>query len=226
LPSEKEQPIKTETQILNEWRLAEWFPQADPKIIDQLKGYRDELLKFNKAINLISIKSGESPDLIHFADSIIAAKTIMEKTGPAEFYDFGSGNGFPGLVLAICHPQMRVKLLDLDQRKCEFLKHVISKLQVKNASVLNQSVESLPGGSVDFAVSRGFAGLTKSLLVCRKCFKIGGFYYVMKGEEWGSEVADLPTQLCRVWQPEHVSDYRLPVGEIRHSIIRCKKLSD
>lgn len=208
------------------WRIDSWFPELDETVRKRLKIYHDELLKFNKSINLISVKTIGHADAVHFADCILACKMVLASTTVDEMYDFGSGNGFPGVIMAIMYPKVKVHMIELDQRKAEFLKHCVAALGITNADVMIRAVESLPLGSVKFAMTRGFASITKALLVSRKVFAKGGRMYHMKSEEWASEVAQIPTQLCSFWAPSLVGEYKLPVGEVKFSIVKTEKIAD
>lgn len=223
--TDKQAPPEKPPENMVQWRVKEWFPQLTEQQQADLKKYHAELIKFNAVLNLISAKTMPISDNVHFADCLLGAK-MLEKKSVDTIYDFGSGNGFPGLIFAMMFPKWQVKLVEIDVRKSEFLKHMISNLKLLNAEVLLKSVEELPEKSVGFAVSRGFAGLSKSLIIARRCFRKGGVYFHMKSEEWLSEVASLPSQLCTLWEPSLIGDYRLPVGEIQYSIIQTKKLND
>ncbi|MCX7978379.1 MAG: class I SAM-dependent methyltransferase, partial [Bdellovibrionaceae bacterium] len=82
-----------------------------------------------------------------------------------------------------------------------------------------------PQGSVEHCVSRGLANISKSILLTRKIVKSGGVFYHMKGESWANEIADIPTQLCSIWSPALVKEYRLPVGEARFALVKTTKIS-
>lgn len=215
-------------EAVPQWRIPEWFSQLDLKHLKALHDYHKILIKFNSSLNLVSPRSLLVADALHFADSIFASQVIWTKgqcRGP--LYDFGSGNGFPGIVFAILYPSVQVILIDIDVRKCEFLKTVIHTLDLKNCKVENIQVDKLPERSVKFAVSRGFANISKSILMVRKVFSPDGVYFHMKSEEWPKEVAEIPTALCSYWTPEHVADYKIPVGEIKFAVvktIRTKKM--
>jgi 16S rRNA (guanine527-N7)-methyltransferase len=208
------------------WRIDQWFPDLDPQVSQQLKKYHDELMRFNRTVNLIGVKTIPVADAIHFADSILSSRLIA-KTGPIpEIYDFGSGNGFPGLVYAVLHPTTKVHLVEFDGRKAEFLKHVAAHLALKNVTVHIRAVESLPEKSVKVAMSRGFAPIAKAILLSRKVFQQGGVYYHLKSEEWATEVGQIPTQLCSFWTPGLVGEYRLPIGEVRFAVVKTDKIGD
>jgi len=209
-----------------QWRIDQWFPDLDVGVRDQLKKFHDELMRFNKTVNLIGVKTIPVADAIHFADSILASRLISQSGAIPEIYDFGSGNGFPGIVYAVLHPKTKVHMVEIDGRKAEFLKHSAAHLGLKNVTVHIRAVESLPEKSVKVAMSRGFAPIAKAILLSRKIFQQGGVYYHLKSEEWATEVGQIPTQLCSFWTPGLVGEYKLPVGEIRFAVVKTDKIGD
>ena len=214
----------TSDQVVN-WRIKTWFTDLDEKIQDQLKAYFTELQKFNKVVNLVSAKTLLHADAIHFADSILAARIVRKKANKNVYlYDLGSGNGFPGLVYGILFPDQKVILIDSDERKSEFLKHIADSLGLVNVVVQNKKIEMLPQNTIEQAICRGFAPLPKALLTLRKIVKKGGNVYHLKSEEWALEVSQIPTQLCSMWQPALEAEYKLPVGDIKMFVVRTSKL--
>ncbi|KHD87243.1 MAG: 16S rRNA methyltransferase [Bdellovibrio sp. ArHS] len=208
------------------WRIDEWFPDLSPETRTRLKAYHEELLKFNRTLTLISPKTVFVADAVHFADSILASRTIQRSNPKIDkITDVGSGNGFPGMVFAILYPQIQVTLLDIDQKKCEFLKHLASHLKLSNVTVENKNVESLPENSLQYAMARGFANISRTILSCRKVMQKGGAFYHLKSEEWGIEVGEIPTQLCSIWTPSLVGEYKLPVGAVKFSVVKTDKIA-
>ncbi|MEK7356088.1 MAG: RsmG family class I SAM-dependent methyltransferase, partial [Bdellovibrionota bacterium] len=110
-------------------RFKKWFPDLDSGALERVATYSQELLRFNKTINLISATTIKNADAVHFADCVSAC-LVVEKhmVTNAPLYDFGSGSGLPGLVFAILFPKHKVVLVDRDQRKLEFCKHVVGTL--------------------------------------------------------------------------------------------------
>ncbi len=206
------------------WRIPEWFPHLTPSQQDNFKKLHDELIKFNKAINLIGSATVTNADLIHFADSILASEAILQHTAEPTIYDIGSGNGFPGLVLAILAPNRKIVVVERDRRKGEYLKHVKATLQLENVSVLVDSVQSLPENSVDCAVSRGFASITKAILMLRRAFRPDGEYFHIKGDSWSRELGEIPTQLCGFWRPGLLTEYHLPITRTKMALIVTKRV--
>ncbi|NUN05410.1 MAG: 16S rRNA (guanine(527)-N(7))-methyltransferase RsmG [Bdellovibrio sp.] len=208
------------------WRIEEWFPGLSPDIKSRLKAYHQELIKFNRTVNLISPKTVFVADALHFSDSILAAQTIHRYNPTIEkIYDLGSGNGFPGMIFALLFPKVQVVLVDNDQKKCEFLVHLSRVLNISNVTIEKKNIETLPEGSVQYAMVRGLASISKCLLMMRKPIPKGGVLYHLKGEEWGIEVGEIPTQLCSIWSPSLVGEYKLPIGSVKFSVIKTDKIS-
>lgn len=222
--AKKANALGDQTQIF--WRIPEWYPALGAEKLTKLKIYYDELMKVNKAVNLIGVKTIPMADAIHFADSILACQHIASDQNIDEIYDFGSGNGFPGLIFALLNPKSKVICVDTDERKCEFIKHTAHKMGISNIQVLTTQIEKLPDNSVKFGMSRGLASISKAILMLRKPYKKGGILYHMKGEEWFNEVSNIPTQLCAYWKASLVTEYRLPIGEIKFAIARTEKFAD
>ncbi|MBX3040317.1 MAG: 16S rRNA (guanine(527)-N(7))-methyltransferase RsmG [Bdellovibrionaceae bacterium] len=188
--------------------------------------FHDELHKYNRTLNLVSAKTLPFADAIHFADSILGSQLVYQsQPSLTRIYDLGTGAGFPGLVFAILYPQVEVIVVEADQKKCEFLQHLIDMLSLKNVKVLNQQIETLEANSVQYCMARGLASISKAILLTRKIVPVGGIFYHFKGENWSAEVGEIPTQLCSVWMPALVGDYKLPVGPLRFGIVKTDKIS-
>ncbi len=201
------------------WRVPEWFSDLSIQILDSLRAYYSELIFFNKKMNLVSPRTEEDGDLIHVADGILAAKLILGHSKHGEIYDIGSGNGVPGLIMAILAPDRTFRLVDSDTRKIEFIKHCINKLGLKNCFATHARAEELGEGIMHCGVCRGFAPIGRALLMLRKVADKGCEFYHMKGETWAREVGQLPAQVLASWEPKFLGDYELPKGGAKLSVI-------
>lgn len=225
-----EQPNSNDPEQLKapevQWRLQQWFPDLSATELKNLKKYHEELSKFNKVLNLISPKTLFTADAVHFADSILSSRIVSKKANKNNtIYDVGSGNGFPGLVYGILNLDQKVILLDVDQRKCEFLKHTISSLGLTNVSVENKNVDKLPDNSINQAIMRGFAPLPRAMMQFRKIVSVGGTIFHLKSEEWSLEVSQVPSQLCSIWQPVLEGEYTIPTLAHKMYVVRTDRLS-
>ncbi|MCB0412031.1 MAG: class I SAM-dependent methyltransferase, partial [Bdellovibrionales bacterium] len=141
-------------------------------------------------------------------------------------YDIGSGNGFPGLIMAAMAPNRSFVMVDSDERKMEFIKHAATVLELKNVRFFVGRVESLPKGSVQAGVTRGFASLSGAILPCRGPFAVGSEFYHLKSSSWGREVAEIPTQACSMWAPKLVRNYRIPESSIEMAVVLTSRLTE
>ncbi len=201
------------------WRVPEWFPHLNENTLSKLQSYHAEILHFNKRINLISPRTEADSDATHIADAIFASEILLKTSDKREIYDIGSGNGIPGIVLAILAPDRVVRLLDSDTRKIEFLKHSISKLGLKNCFPTHARAEGLGDEVLTCGICRGFASLAKTLLALRRIAAPGCELFHMKGESWPGEVAEIPAQILASWEPNLVGGYVLPVTGSKLSVI-------
>ena len=86
-----------------------------------LEIYRRELLKWSERVNLVGPEARENLDS-HIDEALVAAD-ILKPCG--EVLDFGSGGGLPAIPMAIVSPEARFHLVEADQKKWAFLKHVV-----------------------------------------------------------------------------------------------------
>lgn len=212
--------------IVNQWRVGNWFADISADVQKKLRIYFDELVKFNKTLTLVSPKTVPAADAIHFSDSILATRVILKAyPGIKEIHDLGSGNGFPGLIIALLSPSTKVVLVEMDQKKSEFLKHIIMALELKNVEILVSKIEDLKDGSVHNAIARGLSSISKVLLLTRTKVVKGGLLFHMKSEQWGMEVSEIPIQLCSAWAPSLLGEYRLPIGEMKFAVIKTERIN-
>src|SRR5512135_36102 len=163
------------------WRVPELFPDLNPEVLERLESYYSELVKFNQKLNLISRRSELDADVTHIADCVIGGRILLEASKSSTIYDVGSGNGLPGMILGILAPERKFVLVDSDMRKVEFLKIAISRMGMANVIAVRGRFEDLEEGSIPCAVSRGFANISKTILLARKPFSVGGEYFHFKG---------------------------------------------
>ncbi len=221
-------PSESSDSLLNGFssRFAEWAPALTSEQVDQLKRYLGELLRFNKKLNLISPGTSQRADTVHILDAVRAWSLVAPHIPKGQtVHDFGSGNGLPGMVAAVLSPDLVLRLVDRDQRKMEFLKHVGSMLGLKNVIFSCQSLQDLEDESVNFAISRGFASVSNSLIQSRRLFTGGGVFYMMKGEGWSRELVEVQPQIFRDWSAEMLGQYGLPESPAEYVVLQARRRS-
>ena len=119
--------------------------------------YQETLIKWQKSINLISKNTIENTWERHFLDSAQLYKFVSDIKG--NIIDFGSGAGFPGMVLAIMSKK-NIHLVESDHKKCVFLKE-IAMLTETDITIHNCRIEDLDFINVDLITCRALASLKK-----------------------------------------------------------------
>ena len=108
-------------------RCAEFGVKIDREITERLNLYGNLLLEWNEKINLTAITAPEDVLYKHFYDCILFFKAVTPDKN-AEIIDVGTGAGFPGMVLKIIRPDLKITLLDSLNKRLLFLNEVISQL--------------------------------------------------------------------------------------------------
>lgn len=220
-PTNKDSKIEKPKKF---WRIPDFFPNLDTEIQQKLLAYQTELIHFNGRINLISTRTEQQADLIHITDCVMASSIILKATEQKQIFDIGSGNGLPGIIIAVLDPTRQVIVVDKDARKMEFLKHVCSRLSLRNVNFYHDRAENIDANLIHCAVSRGFASITKAILALRKPCAVGAEYFHMKSDSWVREIAQIPTQVCSFWEPSLIGEYELPLTNAKFSIVLTKKI--
>ena len=151
--------------------------------LEELKKYYQQLVVENKKYNLTSITEEEDVYLKHFYDSItiIKACNLSNQT----LCDIGTGAGFPGLVLKIVFPNLKVTLVDATEKKCNFLRNIINELNLKDIEVINERAEMYSKAireKYDIVTSRAVAPLKHLLEYSIPLVKVNGYYIAMKSD--------------------------------------------
>lgn len=139
---------------------------ADQETQEKLEIYHAALMKWQKAINLVSPATLDLAWDRHFEDSMQLVVLIPDNA--KTLFDLGSGAGFPGLVLALLRPELNVHLIESDQKKCEFLRHVVRETET-NIQVHNQRIETAEIKDVpDIITARALSDLSSLLGYCHR----------------------------------------------------------
>lgn len=152
-------------------------------VLDCLELLVAETLRWQKAINLIAPKT--IPDIWnrHILDSLQLIPYLPPKI---DLIDLGSGGGFPGLVLAAAGVRP-IRMIDSDQRKCQFLSQTSRKLSLET-QVVNSRLEAYDGSKGNCITARALAPLDKLLGWAQPMLEDKGQLVLLKGEAWQDEI--------------------------------------
>jgi len=149
----------------------------------QLERYYELLVEYNKVMNLTGIIEKEEVYLKHFYDSLSVAK-ILDFTSQEYLCDIGTGAGFPGIVLKITFPNLKVTLVDSLNKRIEFLRVVIKELDLKEIEAVHARIEEygITNREIyDVVVARAVARTSVLLEYSASLIKVGKYFIAMKG---------------------------------------------
>jgi len=149
----------------------------------QLEVFYEMLLEANKVMNLTNIIEEEDVYLKHFYDSLTIVK-VCDLSKINSMCDVGTGAGFPGIVLKIIYPNIKMVLIDSTEKKIKFLNEVIDALGLEDINAINARAEEYANDhrdSFDIVTSRAVAKLSILTELCLPLVKINGYFISMKG---------------------------------------------
>lgn len=145
-------------------------------------------LHLNCQINLTAIKEKEEFYLKHYFDSIYYFQQYEAPQG--SLADIGSGGGFPGIVLGIFFPELKITLIESIGKKCRFLEESAKALELKNIEVLNTRVENIKDRSFDIITARGVSTVKELLKNSYQISKQNTKWVMYKGERLDEELKE------------------------------------
>ncbi|AIJ44235.1 16S rRNA methyltransferase [Comamonas testosteroni TK102] len=196
-----------------------------PAQIDLLMSFMDLLQKWNKVYNLTSVRDPQEMLTHHLLDSLAAVPALLrhvsslrvEEGKRLPLLDVGSGGGLPGVVFAICCPQIDVNCVDTVGKKAAFIQQVAASLRLPNLRGIHDRVENL---KTQYPVisCRAFASLVDFTTWSRKALAEDGIWFAMKGKHPDEEIAALPADV-KVF---HVEPLQVPGLDAERCVIWLK----
>lgn len=171
---------------------------SDTQIV-QLLDYLALIQKWNKVYNLTAVRLPEEMLTHHLLDSLAIVRPLRQQLAgrqPADgqglrLLDVGSGAGLPGVVIAICCPDIAVSCVDTVAKKATFIQQAALTLKLPNLKGLHARVENLDD-HYDVVSSRAFASLADFTNWSREALAPTGLWMAMKGKHPADELAQLP----------------------------------
>ena len=156
--------------------------QVTEERLKKLEIIYNTLIETNKTMNLTRITDKEDVYLKHFYDSLTLAK-IYDLSKVESLCDVGTGAGFPGLILKIFYPNLKITLIDALLKRVNYLNNLIEKLNLKDIKAYHIRAEDLikQGKKYDIVTARAVASLPKLLSFTMPLVNDKGSFLVMKG---------------------------------------------
>ena len=159
------------------------------KMIEQLNFYAEFLVSYNEKINLTSIVEYEDILDKHFYDSLL----LIDRQLCGTLVDVGTGAGFPGVVLKIVCPDLKVILIEPIKKRCIFLQELIEKLDLKDIEIVNERGEDYSlkhREEYDYVTARAVTNMSNLIEICGAMVKIGGYFIALRGKDGQKEIEE------------------------------------
>ena len=157
---------------------------------EQFQKYFELLAEWNEKMNLTAITDEIGVALKHFADSL-SLLNFVDIPQNSSLADVGTGAGFPGVVLKIARPDIKLTLIDSLNKRLVFLGEVCAQLGIEAELIHSRAEDGARDEklreSFDFAVSRAVARMNVLSEYCLPYVKVGGAFCAMKGAQANEE---------------------------------------
>ena len=181
--------------------------EINDDILTKLDVYCKFLMEYNTHTNLTAIRNENDIYLKHFYDSLTLCR-VIDFNNVDSLMDIGTGAGFPGMVLKIFFPKLKVILVDSNNKKTKFLIELSKKIDVDNLIIINNRVENLLKdyiNSIDVVTARAVINLPVLTELAIPFVKKGGYFVAMKGnaiEELSASQNAIKTLNCTLEQKD------------------------
>lgn len=184
--------------------------------ISALRAYVAGLERWNATYNLTSVRSPSEIVRRHLLDCLATLEPLRRQVGRMEgrsLLDVGTGAGLPGLLYALCEPELQVTCVDSVGKKIAFVRSMAAELGLSNLTAVHSRVEHLHAGHrFDVISSRAFSSLNQLVQLTDPMLALDGVWLAMKGKVPLDEIDFLAHGVTAF----HVEHLRVPgLGEER-----------
>lgn len=199
---------------------------VSPLTMDKLNRYYELLIEWNEKINLTAITLKKQVYLKHFYDSLTLVKCI-DLNKCESLCDLGTGAGFPGIVLKIFFPHLKLTLVDALNKRIKFLKVVMDELGLEDVSLVHARAEEYARENrnmFDVVTARAVASIPILLEYGIPLVKVNGYLCVMRGNDDSSGCDNaLKILNCKL---DKIISFKLPVEKSNRTLIRFIKCGE
>ena len=197
------------------------------EIYSKLYKYFELLVEWNSRFNMTSILEEKEVFLLHFYDSLCLNKINLNEVN--SLCDFGTGAGFPGMVIALVYPNIEVTLVESNNKKCTFLEEVKQQLNIKNVSIFNERIEDFARKNrekYDVVTCRAVTSIPIIIELSTSLIKVNGLLAPLKSncEEEINKYKYLEKEFNL--KLENLIKYNLPINDAYRVIPIYKKLKE
>ena len=196
--------------------------------LKKLEHFYELLISWNEKMNLTRITEKEEVYLKHFYDSLTLTK-VVDLKDVETLCDVGSGAGFPGIVLKIVFPNLKITLIDSLQKRVNYLNAISKELELKDIVAIHTRCEDyakINREKFDIVTARAVANLKVLSELCIPMVKVNGYFIAMKAnvEDEIKESKNILNELSS--KIEEVNEFNLPKEESKRTLIKIKKTKE
>ncbi|MBP9989473.1 MAG: 16S rRNA (guanine(527)-N(7))-methyltransferase RsmG [Ruminococcus sp.] len=163
----------------------------DELALERFDKYAEMLVETNKVMNLTAITEPDEIIYKHFIDCLSLLSTVDFKNG-CKVIDVGTGAGFPGVVLLIARPDLKMTLIDGTNKRLTFIENVLNELdlsaEIKHIRAELAGKDNQYREKFDVVTARAVANLNTLSEYCLPFVKVGGIFAPMKSTKTDDEI--------------------------------------
>ncbi len=188
--------------------------------LNKLNKYYNLLIEWNEKINLTRITEEQDVYLKHFYDSLTIRK-VINLNEVETLCDVGTGAGFPGIVLKIVYPHLKITLVDSLQKRVNYLNTIIKDLELEDIKAIHSRGEDFKE-KFDIVTARAIANIEKLVTYTMHLLNKEGRLVAMKGNIEEELTAKVQNKLSKKYQIVEINKFLLPIEESHRSLVVLK----
>ena len=185
--------------------------------LQKLEKFYELLIDWNNKINLTRIVEKEDVYLKHFYDSLTIVKEV-DLNKIETLCDVGTGAGFPGIVLKIFYPHLKITLVDSLLKRVNYLNQIIKDLELTNIKAIHARGEDVKD-KFDIVTSRAVANIEKLVLYTMHLVKTDGKLIALKGDIEKELTSEVRKKLEKKYIIENINMFELPIENSHRSLV-------
>ena len=193
--------------------------------IDKLARFYQLLVNWNEKINLTTIIKEEEVYLKHFYDSLTLIK-VVDLRQPLTVLDVGTGAGFPGIVLKIVFPNLKITLLDSLTKRINYLNEIIKELDLHDIETVCSRCEEytkINREKYDLVVARAVSHLKILSEMIIPTVKVNGYFIAMKANLNDELEKTIPMLKKLNSELKEIKEFSLPIENSKRTLVVMKK---
>ena len=196
------------------------YPTKDQ--LNKLDKFYHLLISWNEKINLTRITEEKDVYLKHFYDSLTITKEIdLSKVNT--LCDVGTGAGFPGIVLKIMYPNLKVTLIDSLLKRVNYLNEIIKELELTDIKAIHTRGEDYKD-KFDVVTSRAVANIEKLVTFTMHLVDKDGVFIAMKGNIDNELTNSVEKNISKKYKIVKINKFHLPIEESERSLVVIKNM--